>query len=152
MAKYLTGAVAAATFLQLALTGATVIAQDRSAARMVLGVAGIRFGGLLTELLYPCRADCAAAARVCATASESDAVTCAEDTCESEISTARGACATNPSASDCQDARTTLLGCIRPCRETQQSDFAACGSTLQSCLSTCGTSTASTSDVARSGL
>ena len=79
---------------------------------------------LLLPLIYPCRGDCFDADRTCDEMAESAAVTCAEQTCDASI----------------QTARTTLLPCIQPCLDTEQSAVASCHTTLEACLTACGSS------------
>jgi hypothetical protein len=103
------------------------------------GPHGPEFGGLVQRLIFPCKADCFEAGRPCVEAAESDAVACGEETCDTEIQSARTACATDPAADACGTARSALLTCLVPCLDAAQSTHSACRTTLQSCLDACDT-------------
>ena len=102
------------------------------------GLRGPRAGGLLLQLVFPCRGGCFDADRTCDHTAESAAVTCAQQTCDASIQTARTACQSDPASQDCQTARTALLPCVQPCLDTEQSAVASCRTTLEACLTACG--------------
>ena len=104
------------------------------------GLRGPRFGGVLQQLVFPCRVGCFDADRTCDEMAESGAVTCAEQTCDASIQSARTGCQTAPTSDACQTARTALLQCIQPCLDTEQSAVTSCRTTLQACLTMCGSS------------
>jgi len=104
------------------------------------GLRGPRAGGLLLQLVFPCRAGCFDADRTCDHTAESAAVTCAQQTCDASIQSARTACQADLASDDCGTARAALLECIQPCVDTERSAVTSCRTTLQSCLTACGSS------------
>ena len=102
---------------------------------------GFGGGGVLMRLISPCRATCVDGVRSCGASARSDTLTCAQSTCDAQIQAARGACATDFTSPGCRDARTALITCMQPCRETQQIAASTCHASLQSCFATCGGST-----------
>jgi hypothetical protein len=103
------------------------------------GVRGLRSGGLLQRLIFPCRGECFDAGRSCIGAAESDLTACATEACDAEIPVARAACSADLATEECRDARTALLECAEPCLTTGQSAVASCRSTLEDCLDACET-------------
>ncbi len=93
--------------------------------------------GLLGQLLYPCQADCAAAAETCADGANSDALSCISSDCPTEIKTAQTACATSRSSSDCRTAVTALVQCADSCLTARSPAIATCHGTLNDCRSAC---------------
>jgi len=105
-----------------------------------LGPRGPRGGGLLQELVFPCRVGCFDSARTCDDAARAAAVACGEQTCDSQIQAARSACQADLTSEACGTARTALLSCLAPCLASGQTDFSSCRTTLDSCLTGCGES------------
>lgn len=94
-------------------------------------------GGVLEQLIHPCRATCRDTARDCSDAAESDAVTCAQNTCAQEIVTAQSACAVDRTTQACKDAVSSLRTCGAACLTTLRSAVTSCRETLSDCVDAC---------------
>src|SRR5205807_870307 len=104
------------------------------------GGRGPRGGGVVLQLIFPCRAGCFDADRTCDEMAEAAAVTCGEASCDTQIQAARAACQADATSDDCDTARTALVTCLQPCLDTERAAVTACRTTLDSCVTTCGTS------------
>jgi hypothetical protein len=103
---------------------------------------GRRFGiagGMLEQLIHPCRADCRDTMHTCADAAESEAVTCAQSTCATQIETAQNACAADSSTQACKDAVSALRECSDSCLTTLKTAVSVCRDTLSDCVDACDT-------------
>jgi hypothetical protein len=98
---------------------------------------GPRGGGLVLRLIFPCKGDCFDAARTCFEAAETDALECAQSTCDAEITAARSACASDLSTDDCRTARTALVTCLEPCLAAKRTALTACHTTADTCVDAC---------------
>lgn len=96
-------------------------------------------GGVLEQLIHPCRADCRDTTRACADAAESDAVTCAQNTCATQIETAQSACVADNTVQVCKDAVSALRDCSESCLTTLRTAVSVCRDTLNDCVEACGT-------------
>jgi len=94
-------------------------------------------GGLVIRLLFPCKGECFDAARTCIEAAESDALGCAQSTCDAEITAARSACASDLSTDACRTARTALVTCLEPCLDAKRTALNACHTTADTCVDAC---------------
>jgi hypothetical protein len=106
------------------------------------GGGGRRFGvagGVLEQLLHPCRADCRDTMRACVDTAESEAVTCAQNTCATQIEAAQNACATDSTAQTCKDAVGALRECSESCLTTLKTAVSVCRDTSRDCVNTCDT-------------
>ena len=102
------------------------------------GAYGFRhFGRLVEQLLFPCRTDCVDAEGVCTDTAESTALTCATQTCETDIQTSRTDCATDRKSQACQEDVSTLNTCIQPCVQAQSAAVMSCFDTFRACLGAC---------------
>jgi hypothetical protein len=99
---------------------------------------GCRHGGLIGQLIDPCRASCREAEHTCGKTARSEALTCAQNTCSADIASAQSACAGDRKSSACHDAVDTLKGCLTPCLDTLHTAFSACHDTFDSCREACG--------------
>ena len=95
------------------------------------------FGRLVDRLIYPCRNDCVEAERSCTEAAESNALTCAAQTCDAEIQTARTDCTTDRTSQACQDDVSALATCVQPCIDSQSAAVISCLDTFKACLAVC---------------
>ena len=102
------------------------------------GFRGPRPGGLLQQLVFPCRAGCFDTARTCHEAAESAAVDCGQQTCDAPIQAARAACQTDVTSDACATARTALASCLSPCVSAAETAFSSCRDAVEGCLATCG--------------
>lgn len=98
---------------------------------------GLGRGGLVIRLLFPCKGDCFDAARPCFEAVETDALGCAQSTCDAEITAARSACATDLSTDACRTARTALVTCLEPCLDARRTALNACRTAADTCVDAC---------------
>ena len=98
---------------------------------------GPRGGGLVIRLIFPCKGDCFDAARTCFEAAETDALACAQSTCDAEITAAQSACASDLSTDDCRTARTALVTCLEPCLDAKRTALNACHTTADTCVDAC---------------
>jgi hypothetical protein len=129
--KYQAMAVAFA-LLVLGLAGASHAAPLRG------GVGRPGFpGGVLEQLIAPCRADCREAARDCVDDAESDAVACMENACATEVAAAQSACATDRASQACKTAVLTLRTCGSSCLTTLKTATATCQEAQEACVTTC---------------
>ena len=94
-------------------------------------------GGILQELVFPCRAECRDTARDCVEPLESTAVTCIEGACATQVQAAQTACAADRTAQACKDAVSALRTCGDSCITTLQTGTSACRDTEQSCREAC---------------
>lgn len=104
----------------------------------VPGEYGFRpYGGLLQQLIYPCRSACVQAEQSCAESVESAAVTCATQTCDAEVQSAQTDCAASRMSQTCRDDISALRTCVEPCVMTQSSAITTCLDTFKTCLAAC---------------
>ena len=106
------------------------------------GEGGRRFGvagGVLEQLIHPCRTECRDTMRACVDTAESEAVTCAQNTCATQIEIARNACATDSSGQACKDAVSALRECSDSCLTTLKTAASVCRDTLSDCVEACDT-------------
>jgi len=106
------------------------------------GEGGRRFsvaGGVLEQLIHPCRTDCRDTMRACVDVAESEAVTCAQNTCAAQIETAQNACATDSSGQACKDVVSALRECSDSCLTTLKTAASVCRDTLSDCVEACDT-------------
>lgn len=96
-----------------------------------------RFGRLIEQLIYPCRNDCVEAQHACVEATDSNALTCATQTCDAAIQAARTDCPADRTSSACRSDIATLKTCIQPCIDAQSTTVTSCLDTLQACLASC---------------
>ena len=103
-----------------------------------IGGYGLRsFGGLLQQLIYPCRSDCVQAEQSCAETAESAALSCATQTCDAEIQSAQTDCTTSRTSQACRDDVSALRTCVEPCVMTQSTAVTTCLDTFKTCLGAC---------------
>lgn len=135
------------TALALLMLGLTIPAGARGPGRGGPGAAGLPgpgpeggfAGGVLEQLISPCRAGCLATARDCRDAAETSVLSCVQDVCATEITTAQSACATDRTSQSCQDAVSALRTCAQTCLETFHDAVTACRDALGVCRDTCDT-------------
>jgi hypothetical protein len=94
-------------------------------------------GRLVERLIYPCQNDCGAAESTCTDGADSTALTCAEQTCDSDIQTARTDCAGDRQSPACQSDLSALTTCIQPCVTAQSTTVSSCVSTFRACIGAC---------------
>jgi hypothetical protein len=98
-----------------------------------------RAPGLLTQLIFPCRAACVNTARDCDDSADSEALTCISDACTTEVETAQTACGTDRTSEACHDAVSALQTCSESCLTTRQSALSDCREALATCRAACAT-------------
>lgn len=138
-----TSLVSACTLLLI--LGVATLADARGGRRLDLvghgqrgpGFAGPGAGDLAQRLLFPCQSSCFDDARACIGDAESEALSCAQATCTTEIEAAQNACAGDRTNSECRSARSALLECLDPCVEARISAFQACHDDAETCRSAC---------------
>lgn len=104
------------------------------------GPAGPHVGGVLEQLLYPCRAACNATARDCGDMQEDTAVSCIDAACSAQIAAAQAACASDNASQACRSAASALSACSQSCLTTFRTAVIGCHDARAACLITCSNS------------
>ena len=97
----------------------------------------LHFGRLVEQLIFPCRNDCVQAEQSCTETAESDALSCAAQTCDATIQSARTDCAASRASQACLADISTLITCVQPCLTTQATAVTACVATYRTCVGVC---------------
>jgi hypothetical protein len=97
----------------------------------------VHAANVLMQLIYPCLADCSAAAGTCNDSADSTALTCISDACATEVQTAQADCAADRTSQECQDAISALRTCGQSCLETRKTAITACRDELDACRTAC---------------
>jgi len=94
-------------------------------------------GGLLERLIDPCRTACLDTVRNCHDTADTEALTCIQDACATEVQTAQSACADNRPSQACRNAVSALRACSQSCLPSLRSAVSACHDGLDDCLDAC---------------
>lgn len=97
----------------------------------------LHFGPLVEQLIFPCRNDCMQAERTCMEAAESAALTCATQTCDAQIQSARTDCAADRASQACLTDVSALITCVQPCLVTEAAALPTCAATYKACVGAC---------------
>ena len=97
----------------------------------------MHFGQLVEQLIFPCRNDCVQAERSCTETAESDALTCATQTCNATIDSARTDCAGSRTSQACLTDVSALITCVEPCTTTESAAIKTCATTFKACVGAC---------------
>ena len=93
--------------------------------------------GLLSQLIFPCPAECANTADECSSGADSTALSCISSACSAQIGTAQTACGASRFSQDCITAVTALQTCSASCLTTRQTTLLGCRDTLTTCRAAC---------------
>jgi len=93
--------------------------------------------GLLSQLIFPCPAECANTAAECSSGADSTALSCISAACGTEIQTAQTACGASRFSQDCVTAVTALQTCSTSCLTTRQTTLQGCRDALTTCRAAC---------------
>ncbi len=97
----------------------------------------VHFGQLVEELIFPCRNDCQQAQRSCVETAESTALSCAAETCDAAIQSARTDCSTDRTSQACLSDVSALITCVQPCTTAEATALTACNTTFRTCVAAC---------------
>ena len=97
----------------------------------------LHFGGLVEELIFPCRNDCDQAERSCTETAESALLICAATTCDATIQLARTDCSASRTSAGCLTDVSTLMTCVQPCVTTDSAADKLCAATFKTCVAAC---------------
>jgi hypothetical protein len=110
------------------------------------GPFGGHFGGLRVKPDPECLRICGQVNQLCLQSARTDAQTCADAKCGSDLQTAQAACAADHTSTDCQNARSMLRTCLQPCRDTLKTDASTCQTDKRGCVAACASSAPSVPD------
>jgi hypothetical protein len=95
-------------------------------------------GGVIEQLVNPCRAGCHQSAHGCFASAESTAVSCIQSACPDAVTAAQTACAAGRHTQACRDAIHALHDCGATCLSTLESAANACHDSVDTCVNACG--------------